>query len=41
MNKIVQALIVPDMYTHRPLIGMDIGPENMFKARTCYVSPEV
>ena len=32
MNKIVRAVIVPDMYTHRPLIGMDIGPEDMFKA---------
>ena len=30
MNKIVRAVIVPDMYTHR--IGMDIGPEDMFKA---------
>ena len=32
VNKIVRAVIVPDMYTHRPLIGMDIGPEDMFKA---------
>ena len=32
MNKIVRAVIVPDMYTHMPLIGMDIGPEDMFKA---------
>ena len=31
-HKIVRAVIVPDMYTHRPLIGMDIGPEDMFKA---------
>ena len=31
MNKIVRAVIVPDMYTYRPLIGMDIGPEDMFK----------
>ena len=32
MNKIVLAVIEPDMYTHRPLIGMDIGPEDTFKA---------
>ena len=32
VNKIVWAVIVPDMYTHRPLIGMDIGPEDMLKA---------
>ena len=32
VNKIVRAVIVPDMYTHRPLIGMDISPEDMFKA---------
>ena len=32
MNKIVQTVILPDMYTHRPLISMDIGPEAMFKA---------
>ena len=32
VNKIVRAVIVPDMSTHRPLIGMDMGPKDMLKA---------
>ena len=41
VNKIVRAVIVPDMYTHRPLIGMDISPEDMFKAIEHVMSDQV